>query len=87
MIIYHDVIVLKLQEGVDRLSSSVVCILVEDKDNLSSLCMHDRSKSADPEPGDFIVIDSLCVNGACWENIQDDAHITSGNAIICASVN
>lgn len=73
MIIYRDVVALKLQGGVDRLFPSVVCILVEDKDNIFSLC---------------IVINSLGVNGACWwENIRDDAYITSGNAVICSSVN
>ena len=87
MIIYCDVIVFKLQGLMDRLSSSMVCILVEDKNIISSLCMYDCSKSADPEPGDFIVINTLSGNGAFWENIRDDAHITSGNAVVGPSVN
>ena len=66
----------------DRLSSSMVCILVEDKNSISSQCRYDCSESADPEPGGFIVINTLCVNGALWENIGDDAHITSGNAVV-----
>ena len=64
----------------------MVCVLVEDKDNLSSLCEYDRSKGSDLEPGDFMVIDALDVNGAFGENIRDLAHLASGDAVICSSV-
>ena len=74
----------------DRMSSSVasvVCILVEDKNNISSQCRYNCSKSANPEPGDFIVINTLGVDGAFWENIGDDVHINSCNTVVGSSVN
>ena len=86
MIVYRDIVVFELQGGVYRLASFVVCVLVEDKDDRSSLCEYDCSKGSDLEPGDFMVIDALGVNGAFGENIQDFAHITSGDAVICSSV-
>ena len=65
----------------------MVCILVEDKNNISSRCMYDCSESADPEPGDFIVINTLGVDDAFWENIGDDGHSTTENAVVGSSVN
>ena len=68
------------------MSASVVCVLVAYKDGISPLRGYDRSKSSDLEPGDFMVINSLGVNGAFGKDIRDFAHITSGDAVICSSV-
>ena len=71
----------------DGLSASVVCVLVAYKDGISPLRGYDRSKRSDLEPGDLMVVNSSGVNGVFGKDIRHFAHITSGDAVICSSVN
>ena len=66
--------------------ASVVRVLIAYNDGLSFLRVYDRSKRSDPEPGEFMVINSLGVDGAFGADIRDYTHLVSGNAVICASV-
>ena len=53
------------------LPASVVRVLVAYKDGFFPLRGYDRSKRSDPEPGDFMVINSLGVDGAFGKDIRD----------------
>ena len=65
---------------------SVVRVLIAYEDGVSFLRVYDRSKRSDPEPGDFMVINSLGVDGAFGKDIRDYTRLTSGDAVICSPV-
>ena len=55
---------------------SVVRVLIAYEDGFSFLRGYDRSKRSDPEPGDFMVINSLGIDGAFGKDIRDFTHMS-----------
>ena len=86
MVIDLDTVVFKMESGMDGLPTAMMCILVKDEDDRTSLCAHDHSACANLEFGNLMVVNSLDVDGADEFVVGDQLHVITCNTTISAPV-